>query len=559
VLALGLLLAAGTAAAQTIEAGLPDSVANAAVDFYNDPVHLRFVGPTTVERDDTLHAGVAVLEGPRVLEGSVDGSVLVIDGDAELRPGASIGGDLVVIGGTVTGEDSASVAGAVQLYAGRLRYRREGYRIARAHRLWTGLSDRAEDQEGGRSDFLLTTGGSYNRVEGLPITFGPRIRTSGANPLLLHAFAIYRTESGLRLDPDRMGYYVRAEQFVGGLHALRISAAMYSMIDPIESWKVTDLENGLSTFLFHHDFRDHYQRKGAAAQTTWAPPGSPLSVTGRVQWERDQTVGVGSPWSLLDNGESWRPQPLVAEGHLGSAIASLTYDTRNDHSNPSTGWYVNGSLEQAFRSDLTLPTYRFADGPGVRVPAQPFGRFTAATVDVRRYNRVDPRSRLDFRLVAAGPLDGRLPPQRQQALGGVGSLPGYGLFSQDCGARQQQVLRGTAPDPGAEAFFPRYGCDSFVLFQSEFRGKLSFHLSWDAAPWRDENPDEEHPGVGWDFSPDWVIFTDAGRGWSRLGPETQTAVDVGAGVLVERLGLYFAVPLTGEGRVRVFARLGPRF
>src|SRR5690606_33321551 len=100
---------------------------------------------------------------------------------------------------------------------------------------------------GGRSDFLLTTGRSYNRVEGLPIAFGPRLETESSNPLRLEALGVYRTESGLNLDPAEMGYFVRADQYLGGFREFRVGAQLYSVVDPIEAWQMTDLETGLST------------------------------------------------------------------------------------------------------------------------------------------------------------------------------------------------------------------------------------------------------------------------------------------------------------------------
>ena len=181
-------------------------------------------------------------------------------------------------------------------------------------------------------------------------------------------------------------------------------------------------------------------------------------------------------------------------------------------------------------------------------------------VDLRRYNRVDPSARLNFRLVAAAPLGGGpLPAQRQHALGGFGSLPGYSLLSRDCGARSALVYRGAVPD--APRFFPRYGCDAIALLQTEYRGKFSFRFRWDSAPWRHDDDDDQSDewGTGWGFSPEWTVFVDTGRGWAADAPDEPLATDVGAGILVDRLGLYFAVPLTGRGGVNLFVRLGPRF
>ncbi|MGQ0815742.1 MAG: hypothetical protein ACT4O1_15000 [Gemmatimonadota bacterium] len=136
-----------------------------------------------------------------------------------------------------------------------------------------------------------------------------------------------------------------------------------------------------------------------------------------------------------------------------------------------------------------------------------------------------------FRIVGGGTLgDETLPPQFQHALGGAATLPGYSTFSADCGARRSVVLRGNN-----DSFFPYYGCDRMALFSADYRA---------------------------DFA---AVFFDAGRGWSASdapagAAHTATLYDAGAGILLGDVGIYGAVPLTGNDRaVKFFVRLGPRF
>jgi hypothetical protein len=412
----------------------------------------------------------------------------------------------------------------------------------------------------------VTSGRSYNRVEGLPITFGPRIETGGSNPFRLHALAIYRTESGFTLNTDRMGYLVRAEQFLGGLEQLRLGVSAYSMVVPIEDWYLSDLENGLATFLFHRDFRDYYERKGFTLFSQWEPRPGPLALEAELRLERHRAQEPGSPWTLFDNAEPWREQPLVAEGNLASVALQAVYDTRSRAADPADGWYVRGRAEQGFDVRLVEPEAWLEPPPPpgvVTVPlraARPFAGFRTGSIDIRKYNRINPESRLNFRLLTGGSLDGRaLPPQRQHALGGEGSLPGYALFSLDCGARDRLVFRPTGD--GATAFFPAYGCDRFALAQAEFRGKLGFRLRLDSAPWEDGPHDDRGWGLDLDLAPDWVVFVDAGRGWSSSPDrrDEELAVDAGVGILINRIGIYLAHPLTGGSGLNAFIRLGPRF
>jgi hypothetical protein len=543
---------------------LPEVVASAVVDFFNDPRRQRFDGDTLIAAGEVVRRDIAVLAGTLTVAGRVEGSIVVVNGDLALQPGAEITGDVLVVGGGVTGVSQARVQGEILSYPEPLHYREDGRRIRRVERPRTVARARpAERASMGRSDFLITTGKSYNRVEGLPITFGPRVVTEGSNPLRVHALGIYRTESGFTLDTDRMGYYVRAEQFLGGRQALRVGGTVHSVVDPIEEWQLSDLENGLATFLFHRDFRDHYERRGTSAFVQWEPRGGPFSLGGELRWERHRSQAAGSPWAIFNNAEPWRHQPLVAEGRLATVGANATFDTRSGRLDPASGWFLTGRLEHGF--DVGLRTPSTAPDPLGPVEVDParelFGAFRSGTIEIRRYNRVDPQSRLNFRLLAGGSLDGGpLPPQRQHAMGGEGSLPGYRLLSRDCGARDRVVYR---PLEGgrAEPYFPAYGCDRFALLQTEFRGKLAFRLRFDSTPWDDRADESRGWGLDLDIAPDWVMFVNAGQGWTSdpARRDEELAADVGLGILVNRLGLFVAHPLTGRGGLNFFARLGTRF
>ncbi|HET7274685.1 MAG TPA: hypothetical protein VFI91_05870 [Longimicrobiaceae bacterium] len=562
-----------TAADSVATLELPDEVADAVIDFFNDPRRIHYSGPTTIPRGEVIQGDVAALGGPFRLAGRIEGSIVVVNGTVELDSAAVVTGGILVVGGGVTGLENARVGGQVLVYPAPLEYREEEGRLIDIS--WNSSEDEVRIPGWGRSDFLITTGNSYNRVEGLPITFGPLIETAGSNPLRVRALAIYRTESGLTLDTEEMGYFVRAEQFLGGHRNLRIGATAHSLVDPIEDWHISDLESGLSTFFFHRDFRDHYEREGASLFLDLDPPGQPYSLRLETRWEQHESLASGSPWSLFNNSEPWRPQPLVAEGDIGTIAVRANYDTRSDADNPSTGWYMEGRVERSVYSNLTRPeAYGFTPsdfGPlaSIAVPAQEYDGFTTAMVDLRRYNRVDPTSRLNFRFVAGGSIDGnRLPPQRQHALGGEGSLPGYSFFRADCGAREQTVYRESGllenrplALASASAYFPNYGCDAFALFQAEYRGKLSLGFRWDSAPWRDDPEDEgESLAFDWDISPVWAVFIDAGRGWSYDGgPDSDLIADAGVGILLDKFGVYLATPVSSGGELNLFVRIGPRF
>jgi hypothetical protein len=188
------------------------------------------------------------------------------------------------------------------------------------------------------------------------------------------------------------------------------------------------------------------------------------------------------------------------------------------------------------------------------------GTFDAGVLDLRRYARVGPDSDVALRVLLGGALDDRpLPPQYQYALGGLPSLPGYRLFSQDCGARARLVTIELEEDdtPFTETAFPRYGCDRAALLQLEYRRRLQLDL--DFGPWEDDRW-EWYPQV--DLSPGWGFFFDMGHGWSSTdsGLDTSTVSDVGLAAFLGNLGLYAAYPLRkGDQELNFFLRFQRRF
>lgn len=585
-----LALAAPAAARAQVPGTLPRDLAERITEVLNDPATQRHEGVTAVEAGRTVASDLAVLEGDLRLAGRVDGSVVVVNGNLQLAEGAEVGGDVIVVGGEIAGEQDAKVTGDMVVFDEPVSHCRRGGRVdvsggcsavsafVQPGGPWTSAADERGDEGEGRprrgtAELIFSPGRSYNRVEGLPIHLGAELETGGGNPLRVRAMGILRTaDPESSMGAETLGYDVRVEQFIGGYQAFRVGARAFSVVDPIEGWHLTDLENSLSTFVLHRDFRDHYTREGWSAYAVVAPAGSPVTVTGELLWENHRSVAPASPWALLNNDAPWRMQPLVAEGPLRALVGSAVLDTRSEAWDPSSGWYVRAEVEHTLGSDLIRPTYVSSQGDGRVVPSNRFGEYTRGLVDLRRYNRISPSQRLNLRIAVGGSMSVfPLPPQRQHALGGAGTLPGYGLFSLDCGARLYAGTRTLGRD--GTRFFNGYGCDRFALFQAEYRGDFSLRLplGGSARSGADEGKGEsEGDEGGWgdvrmiDADLNWVFFVDAGAGWTSLDNhhDEAAAVDVGAGILLGDLGVYVATPVRdiyNRGGVSFFIRLAPRF
>lgn len=531
---------------------LPQEVAAELVDFYNDGATIRMIGSSHIAQGSEVSGGIAVLGGPVTVSGRITGRLVVINGDVILEPGAVIAGDLMVVGGVVRGLEAVPVQGTVVIYRAPLRFRTQGERIALAPPEAESELVTGRDFGFGRTDILLAAHRGYNRVEGLPIVVGPRFESKSPEPFRLELLGILRTATGLQLQPRRWGYLVKVEKAFAS-RALWLGATVRSEIEPIESMGLADRENSLAAFLLHRDYRDHYQRQGWSVRARLAPVGRPVELGVEYRDEEHSPVRERDPWTLFRGGERWRAQPIIAVGHLRSLAFDLKLDTRNESQDPTTGWWARTTVERGLGGTLAVPDpVETGDVVQLKTPVSVDAAYAAGTLDLRRYARLGPGSRLALRAFAASSLNDRpLPPQRQRALGGAGTLPGYAAFEFDCGARR------ITSSYEAGTFYPYYGCDRVALFQLEYRNDFPFGRGWGRKLGRDIDLGER---LGW------VVFFDAGRAWierdaaiGRAPGMDDFAADFGLGLRLGRLGLYWAVPLSGHDRDLHFSlRLGPR-
>lgn len=534
----------------------------------DDPATLRRQGPTRIDAAERIDGTVAVIGGDVTVAGVVDGDLIVIRGNAVFEPRSAVTGDVIVVCGNASNTRAAKLDGGLTIYGPSFCGTRAAAKASTWDDDWRPRPTPQRVREApGHATIGVRVDGNYSRVEGLPLALGPIVETSGRNPLRLEAFAVIRSDHASGL--DRTGYVARLEQFLGGNRELRVGGSLRSTVDAIETHGMSDLEASLASAIFRLDPRDYFLRTGWSAFVRWTPRASPFDLSLEYRDEEHEAVDIANAWSLFDDDEPWRAQPLVAEGDLRSLTARLVFNTRDDDEHPTRGWYLDASVTRALDGSLTLPEHVAVTefGPGV-VPPTPFATdFTTATIDVRRYTRVGYHRLLGLRVLAGGTLaDEPLPPQYQHAFGGVSTLPGYQHFAGDCGARSTSVRRGYSLD--GRVFFPVYGCDRFALFQAEYIGDIGIDV--DLFGHRRDRPSrgewDEWWDWGLDFEPRWTLFFDAARGWSAgdiaMVPhrDTGTLLDAGAGLLFDDLGVYIAIPLEGGDRKpSVTLRLGRRF
>ncbi len=544
---------------------LPRLVAEEAIRLYNAPTSTRLVGRSRLPRGNEWRGDVAVRNGAVWVGGRVQGTVLVINGDAVLDSAAAITGDLIVIGGTVRRAPGATVGGEVRIYREPLAYRIAGDEIALAPpspnpRRW--LRNLGVEKSWGtadsRSSLTLATGGTFNRVEGLPVVFGPvfdwKLRENVR--FRVDALGVFRTAGDFTDKRSDLGYLLRTELRSGEVPAYGVEFRAYDVVAPVEDWGLHNAEIGWEAFLFQRDYRDYYLNKGVAGRAS-VQPERPVSFALEVRREWQTSVAARDPWTVFRNDQAWRSNPPVDDGHYTTVSALVTLDTRNDRAEPTAGWYLRARFENSRSKDVTPQT---GVPTAVRAPIPTDGsyQFSRLFFDFRRYTRVSPSGRVNLRVLAGGWIGGDpLPLQQRLSIGGADPLVGYGFRHSAC--------NGDILDP-AFAGSRVAACDRVILTQVEYRGHIALHWSYNSSRPEDEQAKSLFTLQG----PDLVVLGDAGQAWlvgsgpgrlpsDRLPTLGSWLANLGLGIDWGGFGLYVAKAVTAGEPLRFTLRLDHRF
>lgn len=535
-------------------------ITEAAVSLWNADGTTRVIGSYDVPAGREVRGDVGVLNGPAIIRGRIDGTVVAINADVRLETGASISGDLVIVGGSLQRAEGVSIGGELRTQAELLRYSMDGERIEAEEFIpseWRPrIGGRDEDrQRAAYTNLIFVAARSYNRVEGLPITIGPRVRrTTAWGRVQVEAFGVVRTAEPLRWDRGSIGHDARTELRVGRGFGLVLGGRLFDVIEPIESWQLRNAEVGLLTFLAHRDLRDHYGRHGAEG-SIGGRIGEEVSLTVAFGSERWRSVAARNPLSLRNDRQVWRVNPEVDQGTMDLITTRFSIDTRERLRAPWLGgWFIAADVERG-RGILARA---LAPAPGFDTPAAV--TYTRGFVDARRYTNLSPGTELNFRIVTGGQLGGNeLPLQRKLSVGGPGSVEGHD-FRRSPYDDDVFTCGGIATVPGQPTL-----CDRIGLAQVELR--QDFHASWVRTDRRDDWWRPGFNGRG-----QWVLFADAGRGWTVGDGAPEVRQDrgipalntfhssLGLGVDFGGLGFYLAKSVsTPKERVNFLVRLGRRF
>jgi len=538
--------------------GLPPDVLHELLAAYNDSTAVRLTGDVNVPPDGKLAGRVAVYHGTVDVAGQIDGSLTIINGDLRVRSTGRITGPVLVAGGRLTADVGSQLESGSRVFwdAAPVYRRSNGQLVVREPGKTPAelASAQASFQTGKvRTTLLLATNATYNRVEGLPIIFGPAFdwKVSPTVAARLELRGIVRT-SGWDAPLGRpFGYSVRTDWGFKGPTGYGFGLRAYSQVNGIEEQTQGREEVGWWAILSQNDNRDYYNAEGIAG-SAFAYLAKPLRFDLSYRWQKERTLRANDPWSLFTTESGWRPNPLIDDGEYWILGLGLDLDTRNHRKRPTSGWLVHLGYEYATSDNVSPATLP----PEVRspIPTRNYG-YGCLVLDARRYNRLSPDIRLNFRLWAGGWVGGDpLPVQRRLSLGGVDWLAGYPFRAFTC-----------APAGSNDAAEPAL-CDRTIVLQAELRRRFRLGLGFQ---FKDEARPDLNRFLGIDEA-DLVLFADGGNTWltgdgpgrvpnDRIPNLGEWKGDLGIGLDAGGIGAYILKALTGSEPVRVMVRLQRRF
>lgn len=231
----------------------------------------------------------------------------------------------------------------------------------------------------------------------------------------------------------RAGYALGFERPFFTTNKLYVGGELHDLTASDDRWRLTASEASLAAMGPRRSYRDYYRRRGVQI-------GGALRVHRQIEllfaWrgERHEGLETRTDFSIWNSDEPFRPNPPIQEGRLNAVVVGASIDgvgfereslastyrrhqsempfgdwlPRREDNEPAiwrVDWTSEISAPQALKSDFDFS--RHIISARARVPLSPHQEFGARGI--------------------AGWSNGVLPAHRQFAIGGIGSVHGYGF------------------------------------------------------------------------------------------------------------------------------------
>jgi len=259
---------------------------------------------------------------------------------------------------------------------------------------------------------------AYDRVNGLSLPWGPKIRIPGGK-IELDPTVTYRSNLG-KVDPA-----IRGTAQLGPSVTLAIFGGRGTFNN--DSWIRSDLINSLTTIGVGSDARNYFRADRGTAVVNYMDVQGPWTRSVRVGglYERDWSTGnpvrhSDAPWSFCGRTDSLRMRrinPAVAQGHIASALGGGAFSYEQNELKAKGDL----SIEHVFESPLFV-----FDSDNSEVTDE---SFTQITLDGSAVFPTFGTQTFEFGGHALLTPGRSAPPQRFTYLGGAGTLATVDLLA----------------------------------------------------------------------------------------------------------------------------------
>jgi surface antigen-like variable number repeat protein len=235
---------------------------------------------------------------------------------------------------------------------------------------------------------------------------------------------------------SRGGYAVGFERPVFRTRKLYLGGELHDLTATDDRWQVSSTEAALAAIGPRKSFRDYYRRRGLQINSAYRiHPQAELLLSWRT--ERQENLAVESDFSLWNSDQPFRPNRGIVDGRLNAILIGASFSGEGFDRESLDASYRRHQLENPFGDRLneperhdTAPMWRVdwtseISSPGALDSDFDFSRHL---VSARSRLMASPHQEVAARFIA-GWSGGVLPPQRQFAIGGVGSVHGYDFKS----------------------------------------------------------------------------------------------------------------------------------
>jgi len=236
-----------------------------------------------------------------------------------------------------------------------------------------------------------------------------------------------------KLAAERVGYALGFERPVLGATRLYLGGELHDLTASDDQWQVSSTEASLAAVAPRRSYRDYYRRRGVQI-------GGALRVHPQVEFlfawrgERQEPLAIMSDFSVWNGDETFRPNRAARDGRMNAVVLGASVDGRGFDRESLEATYRRHQLDTPFGERLNGPAegrdrsamWRIDWTSEISTPETLHSDF-----DFRRHLlsgrarlALSPHQDLGVRVIG-GWSGGVLPPQRQFAIGGIGSVHGY--------------------------------------------------------------------------------------------------------------------------------------